>query len=103
MTVATRSLKDPAAFIYAAAKRNPEELARIANLSDPYAQMVEIGRLEERMRKNKSTTSAPKPLGRATDDGLVRHKKAEPKEPSIEQMIAQSEAKRMAKLKTRRG
>ncbi|HWW39668.1 hypothetical protein [Pedobacter sp.] len=102
MTVATRAMKDPAAFIYAASKRHPEELKRISSIPDQYVQMVEMGRLEERMRKSKSTTSAPRPLGRATEDATIEHKRT-PKEPTIEQQIAQFEARKMAKIKAKRG
>lgn len=102
MTVATRAMKDPAAFIYAASKRHPEELKRISSIPDQYVQMVEMGRLEERMRKSKPTTSAPRPLGRATEDATIEHKRA-PKEPTIEQQIAQFEARKMAKIKSKRG
>ena len=102
MTMATRSMTDPAAFLYAAAKRNPGELERISKLRDPYAQVAEMGRLEERMRKNKASTSAPKPLGRTRDDSLsnVREKKGEP---TIEDLIAKSDAKRKATIKARGG
>ena len=63
MMLATRSLSDPAAFVYGAAKMHPEELDRIARIPDPYVQASEIGRLHEKMVKNRNTTSnAPKPL-----------------------------------------
>lgn len=101
MTLATRAMQDPAAFIYAAAKKQPKELERIARINDPYVQMVEMGRLEERMRKNKTSTSAPKPLEKTLDDAGMPHKSD--KEPTIEQMIAQSQAKKLAQMKLRRG
>lgn len=68
MVLASRSMRDPAAFFYAAAKNHGAELDRISKLSDPYQQMTEIGRLEERMKKSKPTTKAPKPIGRVTGD-----------------------------------
>ncbi len=101
MTVATRSLQDPAAFLYAAAKREPQELERISKLHDPYAQIREIGRLEERMRKNKSTTNAPRPINRLSEDATTPAPKKS-KEPSIEQLIAASEKKKMDQLRARR-
>lgn len=61
MMLATRSMNDPAAFIYAAAKQHPKELARIAEIQDPLAQGVEMGRLEERMKKARNLPSSPKP------------------------------------------
>lgn len=101
MTYALRGMKDPAAFAYAASKRHPEELKRISSLSDPYAKMVEMGKLEERMRKKPSSTNAPRPITRTPEDTTS---KVKPKETSssIEDMIARSDARRMAQLKQRR-
>lgn len=100
MTLATRSLADPAGFLYAAAKRHPQELERISKLKDPYAQMTEMGRLEERMRKNKASTQAPRPLGRAKDDARVPEP-AKKKEETIEDLIARSDAKKLQRLNSR--
>ncbi len=100
MTYATRSMEDPAAFLYAAAKRHPQELERIAKLADPVAQIAEMGRLEERMRKAKPTTKAPRPIGRQKEDSLMTEKKA-PKEPSFDEILAQSDAKRLANIRNR--
>lgn len=100
MTVATRAMKDPAAFLYAASKRHSQELQRIANMPDQYAQMVEIGKLEERMRKNKSISKAPRPLSQTREDSIVEQRSA--KEPTIEEMMAAADAKRLAKMKARR-
>lgn len=102
MTMALRGMKDPAAFIYAASKRMPQELQRIAQIPDQYAQMVEMGKLEERMRQSKPATKAPRPISRTQDDGVTIPKAAK-KEPTIEDMIAQSDAKRKAALNARRG
>ncbi len=102
MTLALRALDDPSAFIYAASKRMPEELGRISKLRDPYARMVEMGKLEERMRKSQNVTKAPRPLSRTTDNGALPTTKKS-KEPSIEDLIAQSEAKKRAQLKDRSG
>ena len=74
MVLATRGMNDPAAFIYAAAKTQPKELARIAEIRDPYSQAVEIGQLAEKMRKSRSTVSqAPRPID--TPKGDVVEKK----------------------------
>ncbi len=105
MTLALRGMSDPAAFIYAAAKRNPQELERISKLRDPYARMVEMGKLEERMRKNKPTTKAPRPLGRARDDSTTPNQTKKKSEPSIEDLIAKADAKKLQRrrnLGTRR-
>lgn len=101
MTLATRSMENPAAFLYAAAKRNPQELERISKLRDPYAQMTEMGKLEERMRRNKPTTKAPRPLSRTHEDtGTPAPKKKT--EPTIEDLIAKSDAKKLARMKQHR-
>lgn len=98
MTMATRSMSDPAAFLYAASKRHPEELQRISRLTDPYAQMVEIGRLEERMKKSKSTTNAPRPISPTNADGALSTHRDE-REPSIEELIAQADARKLKRLR----
>lgn len=100
MTLATRSMENPAAFLYAAAKRNPGELERISKLRDPYAQMAEIGKLEERMRKNKPTTKAPRPLGRTQEDATVKAKPKQ-KDTSGDDLLAGADAKRLAMVRSR--
>ncbi len=63
MVIATRGMQDPAAFIYAAAKTQAPELERISRIQDPITQVVELGRLEERMRKSRAqVSSAPRPI-----------------------------------------
>lgn len=63
MVIATRGMQDPAAFIYAAAKTQAPELERISRMTDPISQVVELGRLEERMRKSRNAVSqAPRPI-----------------------------------------
>lgn len=103
MTYALRGMKDPAAFIYAASKRQPQELQRIANLSDPYAQMVEMGKLEERMRKTAQGTKAPRPLARTKEDTGMPQAKKRQEGDSIEDLIAKADQKRRAQLAARRG
>jgi hypothetical protein len=83
--MAARSMADPAAFIYAAAKQQPKELERIAAITDPYVQAAEVGRLEERMKKARTISKAPKPptqtrgdiadkgATKASIDDLIRH------------------------------
>ncbi len=100
MTLATRAMENPAAFLYAAAKRNPQELERISKIRDPYAQMTEMGKLEERMRKNKPTTKAPRPLGRTPEDATTKVKPKE-KDSSGDDLLAKADAKRLATVKTR--
>ena len=68
MMMATRSMSDPASFLYAAAKLQPKELERIASIQDPYIIAAEIGRLDERMRRATKATQAPAPLGQTKSD-----------------------------------
>lgn len=97
MAQALRGIKDPAAFAYAASKRHPEDLARIRGISDPYAKMVEIGKLEERMKKQATSTRAPKPVSRTVEDSTTKPKPRESN--SIDDLIARSDAKRLARVK----
>lgn len=63
MMLAARNLDNPAAFVYAAAKLHPQELERISHIGDAYAQAAEVGRLHERMVKQRAGASnAPKPI-----------------------------------------
>lgn len=101
MTYALRGLPDPTAFIYAASKNHSKELARISQIPDPIAQIMEMGRLEERMRKSSPGTKAPKPVSRSRDDGNIPVT-TKRKEPTIEDLIAQSDAKRQAMLNSKR-
>ena len=100
MTLATRAMENPAAFLYAAAKRHPQELERISKLRDPYAKMTEMGRLEERMRKNRPTTKAPRPLGRTPADAHTATPKKKT-ESNGDDLLARADAKRLATVKTR--
>ena len=84
MMMATRSMENPAAFLYAACKQQPDEVERIAKIQDPYAQIAEMGRLEERMKKSRVLTAAPKPAKRISGDRTD----ASPKH-SIDSLIAQ--------------
>ncbi|CAB4151153.1 hypothetical protein UFOVP685_20 [uncultured Caudovirales phage] len=100
MTLATRAMDNPAAFLYAAAKRHPTELERISKIRDPYGQMMEMGKLEERMRKNKPTTKAPRPLGRTQEDATTKSKPKE-RDTSGDDLLAKADAKRLTSVKQR--
>lgn len=100
MTLATRAMDNPAAFLYAAAKRHPQELERISKIRDPYGQMMEMGKLEERMRKNKPTTKAPRPLGRSPEDATTKTKPKE-RDTSGDDLLAKADAKRLSTVRTR--
>ena len=89
MVIATRGMADPAAFIYAAAKTQAPELDRISKISDPFSQAIELGRLEERMRKARSNVSqAPRPIEAPKGDmgGEVKQRKW-----SIDDKLVQAE------------
>lgn len=101
MTNATRSLDDPAAFLYAASKRHPEELKRISQLRDPYAQVREMGNLEAKMRKGKVASNAPRALGKTREDANFPSGSGKKENESIEDLIAKNDAKRMAKVRGR--
>lgn len=100
MTLATRSMKDPAAFMYAASKRAPAELQRIAQITDPYAQVSEIGKLEERIKQTKASTKTPRPVSRTHEDASIRHKSE--KEPTIEDLIASDSRRRLKIMNNRK-
>lgn len=86
MLLATRSLDNPAAFVYGAAKLHPQELDRIARL-DPTSQSFEIGRLHEKMMKDRKLASnAPRPL--ETPKGDMPNTKVS-NQPSLEERIHQ--------------
>lgn len=100
MTIATRSMKDPAAFLYAASKRAPQELQRISSLRDPYAQIAAMGALETSLKRKPEPSKASKPLSRTPEDGIIEHKKKAPE--TIEDLIAQADRRKMANLDRRR-
>lgn len=92
MAMATKAMKDPAAFIYAAAKTQAHELDRISKIVDPLVQAVEIGKLEERMRKGRvSNTAAPKPMDGVKGD--VAHDKVKPR--SVDDILREEANKQM--------
>lgn len=100
MTLATRAMDNPAAFLYAAAKRHPQELERISKLRDPIAQVAEIGKLEERMKKSKPLTKAPRPLAKLKEDTVSKTKPKE-KDTSGDDLLAKADAKRLNVVKQR--
>lgn len=99
MVYASRGLKDPAAFFYAASKRMPDELKRISQM-DPYAQGLELGRLEQKMRKSKTSTNAPKPIEPTRSD--TARKPQEKRANTIDDLIAQSDRQRLERMQGRR-
>ena len=97
MTLALRGIADPAAFIYAASKRNPEDLDRISKLRDPHARYAEMIRLEERMRRNKPTTKAPKPLSRTGEDTTTKAPK-KAVDTTGDDLLAKADSSRLSKV-----
>ncbi len=94
MMMATRNLENPAAFVYAASKMHSGELTRISQIPDSTAQMVEIGRLHERMvKENRSVSSAPKPLAAVRGDMPVKQHEY----PSIDHRIQQHAKQKFAR------
>jgi hypothetical protein len=75
MMIAARELDKPGEFLYAAAKLQPTELAKIAQMPQ-HKQLIEIGRLEERMRKSNRQTAAPRPLDQVRGDAYTREERA---------------------------
>lgn len=100
MTISLRAMADPTAFIYAASKRHPQEIERISKLADPYARMVEMGKLEERMRRNKPATKAPRTLGRTREDATTKMQPKQ-KDTTGDDLLAKADAQRLAAVRTR--
>lgn len=100
MLMASRAMSDPAAFFYAAAKREAAELQRIASIPDPYVQVVEMGRLESKLKMSKPVSNTPKPMGKTRDDMPMGYGKE--KQPSIDDLIAQNGAQRLARFNQQR-
>ena len=94
MMLATRDLENPAAFVYAASKLHASELTRIAQIPDARTQAMEIGRLHERMIKNRrSVSAAPKPVAPVKGDMPVKQHE----HPSIDHRIQQHAKQKFAR------
>jgi hypothetical protein len=69
MMLAIRTFKDPAGFVYAAAKSRAAEIAEIKQIRDPLKQATALGRLEESLKREaKKTSKAPNPIQRKKGD-----------------------------------
>jgi hypothetical protein len=95
---AASAASNPAAFIYAACKRAPQEVERIRGIENPIAQMVEFGKLEEKMKTSKKSTKAPKPVSRSGSGKSVPYKSSGQ---SIEEKIAESNERRLKGMRGR--
>lgn len=92
MMYGIRNLNKPAAFLYAAAKRASDELARIAKIPDAYEQIAEMGKLQAKLSKpHKKSTNAPRAMERDRSD--VSDKT--PAKVSIDHLIASDAEKRV--------
>jgi hypothetical protein len=100
MVIATREMKDPAAFLYAASKRAPQELERISKIRDPYAQIAAMGALEISLKKVQPGTKAPKPMSRTIEDAQIPHKST--KKETIEDLIRKDQERRLSLINSRR-
>lgn len=105
MVMAARGINDPASFFYAAAKRAPDELAKIAKEPDPFAQAAAIGRLDAQLRKQAVTkvSSAPKPVSQTKADTTAAA--YQPKQSSgneLDDLLLAENAKRISLLNARR-
>jgi hypothetical protein len=69
MLLAIMDFDNPASFIYGASKLHPAEVKRISEITDDRIQAREIGRLHERMiKERKMVSSAPRPIEPAKSD-----------------------------------
>ncbi len=94
MMLATRDLENPAAFVYAASKLHAGELERISRLADGRTQAMEIGRLHERMiKERRSVSAAPKPVAPVKGDMPVKQHE----HPSIDYRIQQHAKQKFAR------
>lgn len=99
MTLATRGMNDPAAFLYAAAKRAPDDIKRISEISDPYKQIAEMGKLEAKLKKKPMPSKAPKPVGKITQDSAVTEPTKRPM--SLDDMLMAEERARRKQFNRR--
>lgn len=103
MLMAASDIADPAALFYAAAKRAPEELAKIADIKNPYVQAAAIGRLDEKLRKAPvKTSSAPKPISPTKADTTNAYTPKAVESNELDDMLIADKNNRIAQLNARR-
>jgi hypothetical protein len=103
MLMAASEVNDPAALFYAAAKRMPDELAKIAEIKSPLAQAAAIGRLDEKLRKQSVQTSkAPKPISPTKTDTTTVFQPKETSGNELDDLLVQDKNSRLAQLNARR-
>lgn len=74
MMMALRGHENPATFLYAAAKMQPEEVKRIAAMPDPFMQAKALGELDAKMKKVKRMPGAPAIIKPVTSDVSEKYK-----------------------------
>lgn len=104
MLMAASDISDPAALFYAAAKRMPEELAKIADIKNPYSQAAAIGRLDEKLKKQANRVSnAPKPVSQTKADTTAPSFQPKPTTGNeLDDLLVSNNAQRVALLNSRR-
>lgn len=66
--IGIRGMPNPAAFLYAACKQQPQEIERISKIQDFPTQMLELGRLDEKIRKANNVTKSSRPISNHKGD-----------------------------------
>lgn len=90
---------NPAAFLYNAAKTHSDDLIKIFGMDDAVAQAAALGSLNAAMKKKKSTSSAPAPVGRDKGDySVTANKKVRN---SVDAIINQEENRRREAMQRR--
>ena len=103
MLMAASEISDPAALFYAAAKRMPDELAKIAEIKSPYAQAAAIGRLDEKLRKaSVKVSSAPKPISPTKTDATTAFQPKQTSGNELDDLLLADKNNRIAQLNSRR-
>lgn len=101
MTKAGLHFDDSAAFFYAAAKLMPAEVKRIAKLPSAERQIIELGRLDEKLRastaNNSKKQAASRPISKVRGDGVTKKEKSEP----VGDILAAEDARRSKSLRDR--
>lgn len=103
MLMAASEISDPAALFYAAAKRMPDELAKIKDIKNPYAQAMAIGQLDAKLRKESvKVSNAPKPISPSKADSTTVYAPKEKSSNELDDMLVSDNKKRVAQLNARR-
>jgi hypothetical protein len=101
--MAASEISDPAALFYAASKRMPDELAKIAEIKSPYAQAAAIGRLDEKLRREAVKVSkAPKPITPTKADTTTVYAAKEKQSNELDDLLLADKDKRLAQFNARR-